>query len=316
MGKNCVICGKPSGIYPLCREHLQMKAEGSIVKCEDCGSWHFADTPCDCKKSVKFTELPTEGFFACVTCGAETNGYAFCRKCYKKFTTDEMLEILNEMPKWDNYKVAETEKKSIVKTSFGEEREEVQEDEVRVSAVIIDDQNKSRCITCGRKTDGLLFCSQCYHKYNKKDLLFRITNCTTVELLDDSYEGRFTCKDGHVVKSKSEREIDNYLFEHGIPHAYEKELPYGAKDNEVLHPDFFLPHYLGKDKHVYIEHWGYNENNLQYTKTKKFKLPIYQQLGITLICTYEKSDTGKIDSVLDRKLNKKFIKENEINYEE
>lgn len=46
MGKNCVICGKPSGIYPLCREHLQMKAEGKVIKCETCGDWHFADKPC------------------------------------------------------------------------------------------------------------------------------------------------------------------------------------------------------------------------------------------------------------------------------
>ena len=306
MGKNCVICGKPSGIYPLCREHLQMKAEGFIVKCEDCGSWHFADTPCDCKKTILYTELPTEGFEKCVSCGTSTNGYAFCKKCWQKYSTEEMLDILNQ-----------GSKQSAAEEEPDEEIPDQNEvSEVKNGSITIDENNKSKCITCGRKTDGLLFCSQCYHKYNKKDLLFRITNCTTVELLDDSYEGRYTCKDGHVVKSKSERDIDNYLFEHGISHAYEKELPYGAKDNEVLHPDFFLPHYLGKDKHVYIEHWGYNENNLQYTKTKKFKLPIYQQLGITLICTYEKSDTGKIDSVLDRKLNIKFIKENTINYEE
>ena len=45
-------------------------------------------------------------------------------------------------------------------------------------------------------------------------------------------------------------------------------------------------------------------------------MPIYKELGITLICTYEKTDTGKIDAVLERKLNKKFIKEGEINFED
>lgn len=165
-------------------------------------------------------------------------------------------------------------------------------------------------------SDGLLFCSKCYHKYKNKELLFRITNCSSIELLDEDYEGRYTCKDGHVVKSKSEREIDNYLFEHGILHAYERELPYGASEKEILHPDFCLPNYLGEGKDVYIEHWGYNENNIQYTKTKKFKMPIYQKLGITLVCTYEKSDMGKIDTVLNRKLNKAFIKESQINFEE
>lgn len=45
-------------------------------------------------------------------------------------------------------------------------------------------------------------------------------------------------------------------------------------------------------------------------------MPIYKKLGITLICTYEKTDMGKIDTVLDRKLNKDFIKINHINYED
>lgn len=162
----------------------------------------------------------------------------------------------------------------------------------------------------------MLFCSSCYFKYKNKELLFKITNCSNIELLDESYEGKYYCKDGHAVKSKSEREIDNYLFEHGISHAYEKELPYGTEDKEVLHPDFYLPNYLGIGKHVFIEHWGYNENNIHYTKTKKFKMPIYKKLHITLICTYEKTDAGNIESALDRKLNKNFIKESQINFEE
>ena len=137
-----------------------------------------------------------------------------------------------------------------------------------------------------------------------------------MELLDESYEGRYTCKDGHIVKSKSEREIDNYLFENEIPHAYEKELSFGASEKDILHPDFYLPNYLGKGKHVYIEHWGYEENNIQYTQTKKFKLPIYKKLGITLVCTYEKTDTKDIESTLDRKLKKENIKENQINFEQ
>ena len=129
-----------------------------------------------------------------------------------------------------------------------------------------------------------------------------------------SYEGIYTCKDGHIVKSKSEREIDNYLFEHNIQHAYEKDLPYGAKENEVLHPDFCLTNFPDNGDVTYLEHWGYNENNMQYTKTKKFKIPIYEELGITLICTNEKTDANKIDSVLDRKLNPKFIKKGKINF--
>lgn len=49
-------------------------------------------------------------------------------------------------------------------------------------------------------------------------------------------------------------------------------------------------------------------------------MPIYKKLcenqEMTLICTYEKTDTGKLDTVFDVKSNKLFIKENEINFEE
>ncbi len=259
MGKTCQICGANSGMYPLCVKHLQMKTEGKVIKCPECGKWHLAKEDCTCQQNQPIKPEKTKS-----TIVEETN-----------------------------------------------------------QTITVDSNNKSKCITCGKQTDGLLFCTSCYHKYKNKELLFKITNCTSVELLDADYEGRYTCKDGHIVKSKSEREIDDYLFEHGIPHAYERELPYGGTEKEVLHPDFYLKNYLGEGNDVCIEHWGYNENNIQYTKTKKFKMPIYEKLckeskepTITLICTYEKTDMGKIDTVLDRKLNKQFITLGKINYEE
>ena len=47
--------------------------------------------------------------------------------------------------------------------------------------IVINNENKSKCITCGKQTEGLLFCPSCYHKYNKKELLFKITGCSSVE---------------------------------------------------------------------------------------------------------------------------------------
>ncbi len=84
----------------------------------------------------------------------------------------------------------------------------------------------------------------------------------------------------------------------------------------MLHPDFYLPNFLGKGEHVYIEHWGFDSNNYKYTESKKFKIEKYKNLGITLICIYEKADMGNIDSSLDRKLNKNFIKIGQVNFEE
>lgn len=199
----------------------------------------------------------------------------------------------------------------FVKNNKPVKQEEKQETNQK-NIITINENNKSRCITCGKNTDGLLFCSQCYHKYKNKELLFKITNCSNVELLDEDYEGKYTCADGHVVKSKSEMLIDNYLFNHNIQHAYEKSLPYGRERNEIIHPDFTLPNYLGQGKDVYIEHWGFNENNMHYTQSKKFKIEKYKELSKTLICTKEE-DINEIDANLDRKLNKLFIQEGKIN---
>ena len=248
----------------------------------------------------------------CPICGEPTNVYMgnarkdkLCRKHGKMANDGEIIQC-PDCGKWN--------KKDVVCDCKKIKEEVKTSEETKNNVIVINNENKSKCITCGTKTDGLLFCSSCYKKYHNKQLLFKIKNCSEVELLDEDYEGKYTCKDGHVVKSKSERDIDNFLFENDIQHAYEKELPYGANEKEVLHPDFYLKDYLGKNKHVYIEHWGYNENNISYTKTKKFKMPIYENLGITLICTNEQTDSGKIDSVLERKLNKNFIKEGKINF--
>lgn len=307
----CPICGEETSSYMgnyrkdgLCRKHATDLKNGKIILCNKCGKYHESDKPCTCEKSL-YTELPVEGFDKCLICGKETNGYAFCRKCFKEHTEEELLKILN------NQNNKHINKNLEDKTNItNEEQEELN------NTVVIDIFNKPRCITCGKQTGGFLFCPSCYQKYKDKELLFKIKNCTNVELLDEDYEGRYTCKDGHIVKSKSERDIDDYLFDHDIKHIYERKLQYGASENEVLRPDFYLPDYLGEGKHVYIEHWGYNENNIKYTKTKKFKMPIYRELGITLICTYEKTDMGEIDTTLERKLNKAFITPNTINWEE
>lgn len=302
-GKNCQICGKPSGIYPLCKTHLTMKANNEVLKCETCGTWFEAQKGCTNCKNIKNVNPKIEQTVSPWTKPKNVETQKETKiQCSKCKTWHKQNEPCNCSP-WQ---------KDIEKLIKSPNEENEEENNI----IVINEQNKHKCITCGKQVDGVLFCATCYRKYKDKNLYFKISKCSSVELLDEDYEGRYTCKDGHIVKSKSEREIDNYLFEHGIFHAYEKALPYGASDKEVLHPDFFLKDYLGKGKHVYIEHWGYNENNIQYTKTKKFKMPIYEKLGITLICTNEKTDTADIDTALDRKLNKDYIKENQINHKD
>ena len=48
----CQICGKRIGFYPLCAEHFEMRDQGLVVKCKDCGKRFF--------KNNKFAKMRTD----------------------------------------------------------------------------------------------------------------------------------------------------------------------------------------------------------------------------------------------------------------
>ena len=89
--------------------------------------------------------------------------------------------------------------------------------------------------------------------------------------------------------------------------VYESNVKPLVIGKEVFKPDFYL-----KDKDVYLEHWGYDESNKEYTKRKEYKLPKYKEKGITLIQTNEK-DMQDVETSLELKLTNYII--GEINEE-
>ncbi|MBE6534680.1 MAG: hypothetical protein E7678_06935 [Ruminococcaceae bacterium] len=78
---------------------------------------------------------------------------------------------------------------------------------------------------------------------------------------------KFKCLDGDIVKSKAERDIDNFFSHHKIKHIYEEEY-YNVKRQQKTHPDFFLPEY-----NLYIEYFGMNTP--EYNKIKAWKMDLY-----------------------------------------
>lgn len=227
-GKFCQICNKPSGIYPLCKEHLKLKEEGKVFKNNETGKW----------------------------------------------------ELKKEQTK-------HTQKKDDI-------------------------TNHTSCLICGNTTENsFLFCKKCYNEYKNKSILIKVTNCTQTEFVCtiDKYESGLTikCKDGHIVRSKSEMTIDNYLYDHNIKHAYEKAYPISANKDEDLHPDFYLP-----ELDLYIEHWGY-ANKANYKEEKEYKTKIYNRNRTTVIGTTEE-DMQDIETALDRKLNPKNYVKGKVNF--
>ena len=242
--KKCPICGEPTylvyGKHPrkdgLCGKHSQMLFNGELAECEKCKT---------------FYEI--------------IHG---CQKC-----------------------------KAIEKQKEEENKARNQNQNIIIDKGI-------RCITCGYETDGKLFCKKCYAQYSGKEILIKIKNCREIVPLDDFYEGYYECDDGHVVKSMAERDIDNFLFEKNIKHGYETPLLLtDEKGNKItLHPDFCV---FDTDRNplYYIEYWGYDDNNRDYTKTKKFKLPLYEKAGITLININAKTDLRNLKTNLKYKID-------------
>lgn len=230
----------------------------------------------------------------CDVCGKPSGFYPLCTSCFVLRDKGEIVKD-EKTNKWVKVENKEPSKAKIEEPK--EKKPEAKEEEKPV-------EKHSECIVCGEEANGYLFCRQCYSKYWNTRVLAEIRNCkdiTFIRVIDDYEENLlYICKDGHKVRSKSERDIDNYLFDHKIAHAYEKPLPIDDNKEHDLHPDFYLP-----NEDIYIEHWGMT-NKKDYQQQKEYKIEIYKKLGITLISTTEE-DIQDTETALTRKL--KFRKE-------
>ncbi len=136
-------------------------------------------------------------------------------------------------------------------------------------------ENELTCIICGKPSNGQHFCFDCWKQFNNKVVYIQVKKCKEFTKLDAEYESELTCDDGHLVKSPYEKIIDNWLYSEGIKHAYEKKID--VDETHELTPDFFIPEYNGI-KNIYVEFWGYGEDNIKYQKIKDYKMKIYPEL--------------------------------------
>ena len=132
-GKTCQICGANSGVYPLCKTHLEMKADGLVVKNEKTGKWELK------VDKVNYIETKNNKFFlnegketdsieyvnekeTCCVCGEYAPNGKQCKDCYYE-TLDYKANIdknrkANELREWyynlksSIYKIYDFNKKS------------------------------------------------------------------------------------------------------------------------------------------------------------------------------------------------------------
>ena len=104
-------------------------------------------------------------------------------------------------------------------------------------------------------------------------------------------------KDGHFVRSRGEKMIDDFLYMAGLVHVYEKRLPL----EEDVYCDFYLP-----EKNLYLEYWGL-EDDPAYAKRKAEKIGIYRKHGFNLLEVNNK-DMDNLEDYLTQKLLAQGIK--------
>ena len=165
----------------------------------------------------------------------------------------------------------------------------------------------SRCIICGSYTSNYKFCYDCYKKYNHNK----------ENKVDNR---RYKTKNGTLVRSKSELIICDILTDYGIKFQYEKVMnirisdEYNNERDITIIPDIFIPELKFSDgkilKDVYIEHFGLLTQE-EYKWKTVMKLMIYQQMGLTLICTEEKDIESAHETIFKKLIS---AEANKINY--
>ena len=222
----------------------------------------------------------------CINCHKQSFGKPFCDICYEHY---------NKLSPREKYLFKYKDNHKETKTIEEENQPKL----------------KRKCAYCGNDAFDSEFCENCFNKYfNYKP----ISQNHETKIFNG-----YKLKNGIIVKSKSELIIGTFLINHHIKFEYEKAYKY-AYNKKPLKPDFYIegPHlFKGKWlKNIYIEHFGGAKSNDPeeqeiYHKIVEYKIPIYKQGEITLICTYEE-DLTDIETKLTEKL--KYHSKGMINY--
>ncbi len=159
-------------------------------------------------------------------------------------------------------------------------------------------ENDLTCIICGEPSNGKHFCLKCWNKYKDKSIDLRITNCNSIQVLDEYGNKTKKTKDGRFVRSLSEKIILDYFFDNYIRVVYEKTIPYTNENGEEkeLHPDFYL-----QDYDLYLEFNGLTDK--QYLKKKEYVSKIYAEKNYK-VEILEANDINDIEGTMGKLLSK------------
>ena len=113
----------------------------------------------------------------------------------------------------------------------------------------------------------------------------------------EQWPREYQCSDGHYVRSLSEKNIDDWLYNNGYLHAYEKSVYMDSQPDAIVISDFYLP-----KTNTYIEFWGI-KNDERYEKRKAVKIKLYEENNLNRIDLNEQ-DIKRLDDIMPRLIAK------------
>ena len=194
----------------------------------------------------------------CITCSFKAEGYTICDTCI------ERSRILSEELRSD---------KSLNYEKIISKRKHYMQETINSFSKFYINDNFIHVISCdnilGEKyknnslDNSIEFFKDINGELDRKEIIKKY------DLGSYSHEKvkEFKCLDGHVVKSKAEREIDNFFFSNGINHVYETKYVHPVT-KKMAAPDFFIP-----EKNLYIEYFGLKDPD--YLRNKEEKIEMY-----------------------------------------
>jgi hypothetical protein len=279
---NCQICGEPSGYFPICRSCNELKDKGEVKKCDDCGKWMKSNKPLckDCwSKSVgkQPATIPTTSIQTGTHISVDNSNSS---------SQGQKIELYTKMliQAWDDGVLTKAEKDLLrtLRNTLGiseETHEKIEQEVMNANKTLIEAIKESEKTANALEND------------------FR-----------NKWPPKLRTEDGHVVRSKGERDIDNWLYSKEIVHIYEKNEI--NTDRQEVYCDFYLPYdkdgeFLGNRKGgIYIEYWGLAEK-AEYAERMKQKQEFYNKKGLILVEIVE-AEMNDPTTVLPKKFIKYF----------
>lgn len=274
-GKTCQICGKSSGMYPLCKEHFKMRDEGLVQKNEYTGQWELVDNT---NNEIEYDNETEE----CCVCGDYAPYGKQCQDCYYE-TLDYMDSIDKNRKAYEIKEYYYNLKNNIYRIKSIENKmsncnklialallcRNIHNDDSLISRVYNDIENLIK------------------ENYQKQEITEEKTTLKNYDEQKNDISGQVRCIDGHWVDSDLEREIDDMLY------SLRKIHIYGKRVNEItsrtVKCDWFIP-VLSDSKGIYIELWGMDTED--YNKNKEEKIKLYQEEELPLIQIFKKDIQG------------------------